>query len=73
MGREVQVSSSGVNDHRYHAVWCPKYRRPVLAGPAKGRCEALLQEKAVRHGSRIIALEVMPDYLYLFVIVHPRY
>jgi REP-associated tyrosine transposase len=73
MGREVQVSSSGVNGLGYHVVWCPKYRRPILAGPVKDRCEALLQEKAARHEWRITALEVMPDHLHLFVKAHPRY
>jgi len=32
MGRDVQVSSGGVDNLGYHVVWCPKYRRPVLAG-----------------------------------------
>ena len=73
MGREVQVSSGGVNDLGYHVVWCPKYHRPVLAGPVQDRCMALLQEKAARHGWRIIALEVMPDHLHLFVKAHPRH
>ena len=73
MGREVQVSSGGVNDLGYHVVLCPRYRRPVLAGPVKDRCEALLQEKAARRGWRIIALEVIPDHLHLFVKAHPRH
>ena len=53
MGRGVQASSGGVYDFGYHLVWCPKYRRPVLAGPVKDRSEALLQEKAAHHGWRI--------------------
>ncbi len=72
MGREVQVSSGGVNGLGSRVVWCPKYRRPVLAVPVD-RCEALPKEKAARHGWRIIAQEVMSDHLHVFVQAHPRH
>ncbi len=55
----------------YHVVWCPKYRRPVLSGPVKDRCEALLRAKAAEHSWRIVALEIMPDHVHLFVKAHP--
>jgi putative transposase len=73
MSREVQVSAGGVYDLGYHVVWCPKYRRPVLAGPVKDRCEALIRAKAAEHGWRIVALEIMPDYVHLFVKAHPKH
>ena len=60
-------------DLGYHVVWCPKYRRPVLAGPVKDRCEALIRAKAAEHGWRIVALEVMPDHVHLFVKAHPQH
>jgi putative transposase len=63
MSREVQVSAGGVYDLGYHVVWCPKYRRPVLAGPVKDRGEELIRARAAWHGWRIIALEVMPDHV----------
>ena len=31
------------------------------------RCEELIREKAAEHGWRIIALEIMPDHIHLFV------
>ena len=71
MSREVQVSAGGVYDLGYHVVWCSKYRRPVLAGPVKDRCEELIRARAAEHGWRIIALEVMPDHVHVFVKAHP--
>jgi putative transposase len=52
---------------KYHVVWCPKYRRPVLEGAAADRLKVLLAEKATELGLTIHALEVMPDHVHLFV------
>ena len=67
----MEVSAGGVYDLGYHVVWCPKYRRAVLTGPVKDRCEALIRSKAAEHGWRIVALEIMPDHVHLFVKAHP--
>jgi putative transposase len=56
---------------KYHLVWCPKYRRPVLAKPVDRRLKALLQEKASELGMTIHTLEVMPDHVHLFVESDP--
>jgi len=64
---QVQVSADGVCDLRYHLMWCPKYRCPVLAG----RCEGRIGAKASGHGWRMVALEIMPDHVPLCVTVHP--
>ena len=52
---------------KYHLVWCPKYRRPVLEGAVADRLNALLAEKADELGLTIHALEVRPDHVHLFV------
>jgi REP-associated tyrosine transposase len=56
---------------KYHVVWCPKYRRPVLVGAVADRLRALLGEKAVELGMTIHALEVMPEHVHLFVESDP--
>lgn len=73
MSRGVRVSAGGVYDLGYHVVWCPKYRRPVLTGPVKDRCEALIRAKAAEHEWRIVALEIMPDQVHLLVKAHPKH
>jgi putative transposase len=52
---------------KYHIVWCPKYRRPVLVKPVDCRLKVLLQEKSQELGMTIHTLEVMPDHVHLFV------
>ena len=56
---------------KFHVVWCPKYRRPVLTPPVDGRLKALLTEIADEHGMTIHAIEVMPDHVHLFVEADP--
>ena len=69
--RRVRTSSGGVYDIGYHVVWCSKYRRAVLTGSVAARCSALIQDKATENDWQIIALEVMPDHVHLFVKAHP--
>jgi putative transposase len=69
---QVQASTDGVCELGYHIVWCPRYRRPVLAGRvAVGRCKELIRAKASKRSWRIVALEIMPDHVRLFVKAHP--
>lgn len=56
---------------KYHMVWCPKYRRPVLVGDVERRLRELLQEIASQLEITIHALEVMPDHVHLFVETDP--
>lgn len=57
----------------YHVVFCPKYRRDVLAGGVDDRLKVLLREKAEELGIAIEAMEVMPDHVHLFIRSKPTY
>jgi putative transposase len=56
---------------KFHLVWCPKYRRPVLVGPVEKRLVALLREIAGELEATVHALEVMPDHVHLFLESDP--
>ncbi len=58
---------------KYHVIWCPKYRRPVLTGAVDNRLKAIIYAKAVEHESEVMELEVMPDHVRLLVEVDPQY
>ena len=70
--RGVTTGPGGVWDIGYHVVWCPKYRRQVLVGDIADRCKELIKLKADEHGWKIVALEVMPDHVRLFVKTRPK-
>jgi putative transposase len=55
----------------YHIVWRPVYRRDILQSPIKETLENLLYTIAHQHGMDILAVDVQPDHLYLFVSFPP--
>jgi putative transposase len=58
-------TAGAVHSLRYHLVWCPKYRRPVLVGPVAERLGELLGAKCTEHGWTVEALAVLPDHVQL--------
>ena len=50
---------------RYHVVWCPKYRRPVLDEDIAARLKEILSQVATELEAEIIELEIMPDHVHL--------
>ena len=65
MTKDRYTSFHAVYSLSYHIVFCPKYRRPVLAG-IEDEVKTLLLEKARE-------LETMPDHLHLSVSSTPAY
>lgn len=63
--------AGGVFSLKYHLVWCPKYRRPVLVDRIADDLRALLYQKASQLQVTIEALEIMPDQVHLFVSADP--
>jgi putative transposase len=57
----------------YHFVWIPKFRRDLLVGEVAEYIKEILRKIADELGCEILALEVMPDHVHLFVSSPPRY
>jgi len=62
-----------VYSSKYHVVWTPKYRRPVLVGPVAKRCQALIRQVAAKYDAEIMALEIVPDHVHLLCEVDPQF
>ncbi len=56
---------------KYHIIWCPKYRRRVLAGRVEVRLKEIIAEVIADAGGQVIEVEVMPDHVLLLVEVPP--
>jgi putative transposase len=56
---------------KYHIVFCPKYRKPVLTGAIEARFKELVSEKIKSLGGTIEAMEVMPDHVHIFLSIDP--
>ena len=57
----------------YHLIWCPKRRRKVLVDRVRARLEELIRETAPELECDILALEILPDHLHLFVSATPQW
>jgi putative transposase len=58
---------------KYHVVWCPKFRRPVLVEGVDERLKAILRDVVAETRSGLIEVEVMPDHVHLLVEVDPQF
>lgn len=70
---KYKSNNSVVYSCKYHVIWCPKYRRPVLTGEVEARLKEIIHGKAVEHTAEIIELETMPDHVHLLVEIDPQY
>ena len=62
-----------VSTMTYHFVWCPKFRRKVLVGAVEARLAVLIRKKATELYCDILALEIMPDHVHLFLKAPPTH
>lgn len=58
---------------KYHVVWCPKYRRPVLIRGVDVRLKAIIHDVISESTAELLELEVMPEHVHLLVEVDPQY
>jgi putative transposase len=55
----------------YHFVFIPKRRKSVLLGEVATRLRQTFLELSIEKGWDILALEIAPDHVHLFVAVKP--
>lgn len=67
MAQDYRHSRTSVSLLNYHFVWIPRRRRRVLIGPVATRLIALIHETALELDCTVVALEVMPDHVHLFL------
>ena len=56
----------------YHLVWCPKRRKKVLIGKIAQRLKEIFNQVAKEKDIDILALEIMPEHLHIFVSCQPQ-
>jgi hypothetical protein len=53
------------------SIWCPKYRKDILIGHAAETLWIILETVGLEHSWSIIAKEIQPDHIHLFISVPP--
>ena len=57
----------------YHIIWIPKYRRKLLVGKVVEVLKAIIAGQCEEMRLDLLALEVMPDHIHLFVGALPSH
>lgn len=70
---QYKANNNVVYSCKYHVVFCPKYRRPVLVGAIETRLRELLLEGCNELRCEVMQLEIMPDHVHLLVEVDPQF
>jgi putative transposase len=68
-----KANNNVVYSCKYHVVWCPKYRRPVLIDGIDARLKAIIRDVCTELSADLLSLEVLPDHVHLLVEVDPQH
>lgn len=64
---EYRRTESSVSSINYHFIFVPKRRKPVLVNDIASRLQSIIFELVSEHGWKLIALEIMPDHVHMFI------
>jgi putative transposase len=64
---EYRRTESSVSSINYHFVFVPKRRKAVFIRDVAHRLQEIIFDLVTEHGWKLIALEVMPDHVHLFI------
>jgi putative transposase len=70
---EYQSNKHVVYSCKYHVVWTPEYRRPVLVRGSDRRLKRILRDVTEERRAEIIETEIMADHVHVLVEVDPQY
>lgn len=60
-------------DCKYHIIFCPKYRKPVLVGEVKNMLKEIMPYKADELGAEIIEMEINKDHVHLLILCDSQF
>ena len=74
MSKRFRRLSHTIYECKYHLIFCPKYRYPVLTGEireyVRREIEKLISQK---EGVEIIEMNIQPDHVHLVMWIPPKY
>lgn len=67
----MRSSSHCKHNINYHFIWIPKFRRKLLVGRIVDVLKDIIKGQCQELGLELLALEIMPDHIHLFVSAKP--
>lgn len=71
MRQSYRNNKTTVSLINYHFVFCPRYRRKVLVNQVEIQFKQIVMEICAEHDWLLLALEVMPDHVHIFLNALP--
>lgn len=71
MNQQYRHNRHSVSLMNLHFVWIPRRRKKVLVGEVAIRLEEIIKDVAKDLDMNILAMEIMPDHVHLFVSCTP--
>ena len=71
MHQQYRHNRHSVSLMNFHFVWISRRRRKVLIGEVATRLEEVIKEVSSELSLNILAIEIMPDHVHLFVSCPP--
>jgi len=70
----IRTTSHATYNCNYHFVWIPKYRKPLLKHEKiKEILEKIIKGQSESREWEVLAIEIQPDHLHLFLSVPPSW
>ena len=69
--RNVRSGSHTKYDHKYHIVFCTKYRKKVLTGEIGLRTREIIRQICERFHVEILKGNIRPDHVHILVSIPP--
>ena len=70
--RKYRLGAHIKTDLKFHVVWLPKYRKPVLTGEVAVRVRDLIRQIAAEHELEILSGKVARDHIHVFLSYRPN-
>lgn len=69
----VKTSAHCKHNINYHIIFIPKYRKKILTGKVVDVLKSIIKGQCEELDLEMLALEVMPDHIHLFVSATPTH
>jgi len=69
---ENKKTEHSVYNLNYHIIFVTKYRHEILIGEVECYTKTRLTEICIQYDWELMAIEVMPDHIHLFVSAPPK-
>ena len=68
---KYRITSHVVYECKYHIIWVPKYRYPILTGQVALRVRELVRQISMANEVEIITGSISSDHIHIFVSIPP--